>query len=132
MRSRVHKVRSPVNRIRYFAVVSVRRAVGFGLLAIGMVTAACSHDPTLAVRVLAVLLTIEALVLYHCALNAGRVPYRRREIWLLLDGNAGLHESRIQPVIDQIMAETFRAFAHRLAGPAAAAWVFDLGNRLFG
>lgn len=121
-----------MDRIRYFAQMSVRRAVGFGLLAIGLIAVGLSFDPALALRAVAILLSIEALVLVHCALRAGRVPYRRREIWLLLDGKPGLHDSRIQPVIDQVMAETFLAFAKRLAGPAAAAWVFDLGNRLFG
>lgn len=120
-----------MDRIRYFAEMSVRRAAGFGLLAIGLVVVACGYDPPLALRVLAILLSVEALVLYHCSLGSHRVPCRRREVWLLLDGRPGMGD-RAQDVISRIMAETFAAYARRLAGPAAAAWIADLGFRLFG
>lgn len=121
-----------MERIRYFAEISVRRAAGFGLLTIALVAIALSADPAMALRATAILLTLEAALLWHGGQASGRIDYKRREVWLLLDGKHGLPENRAQEVISRIMAETLRAYAKRLAGPAATAWIVDLGNRLFG
>lgn len=121
-----------MDRIRQFADLSVRRAAGFGLLAIALVVLALHFDRPLAMHALAVLLTIEAVTLYFCGLRAERVPCQRREIWLLMDGQHGLGENRVQRLISEIMRETFMAYARRMAGPALAAWVVDFGMRLSG
>lgn len=121
-----------MDRIRYFADLSVRRAAGLGLLGIALVVAALHFDRPLAMHALAVLLTLEALTLFCLSRRAHRVPCQRREVWALLDGQHGMGDSRVQRIISEIMRETFLAYARRLAGPAAAAWVFDLGMRLSG
>lgn len=121
-----------MDRIRQFADLSVRRAAGFGLLAIALVVLVLHSDRPLAMHALAALLTIEAITLYFCGLRAEKVPCRRREIWLLMEGQHGMGENRVQRIISQIMRETFMAYARRMAGPAAGAWVVDLGMRLSG
>lgn len=122
-----------MDRIRYFAEMSVRRAAGFGLLAIGLIAVALSFDPALAVRATAILLTLESAILWRFSLRSDRVPFTRREVWLLLDRKHGMGDDRhAQRVISQVMRDTFDTASRRLAGPAAACWVFDLGARLFG
>lgn len=121
-----------MDRIRYFAEISVRRAVGFGLLAIATIAVGLSADPEIALRATAILLSLEAAILVNCALGTGRVPYKRREIWLLLDKSHGLHESMAQQAISDAMRTAQLIYAKRLAGPAAFCWMIDLGNRLFG
>lgn len=119
-----------MDRIRYFADLSVRRAAGLGLMGIALVVMALHFDRTLSMHALAGLLTLEALALYQMGRRAHRVPYERREVWLLIDGEHGMRENRVQQIISEIMRETFLTYARRLAGPAAAAWVVDLGLRL--
>lgn len=121
-----------MDRIRHFADISVRRAAGLGLLAIALVVAALHFDRALAMHALAILLTIEAVTLFHLSRRAHRVPFQRREVWALMDGEHGMRENRVQHLISQIMSETFLAYARRLAGPAAAAWVVDVGTGLWG
>lgn len=116
-----------MDRIRQFADLSVRRAAGFGLLAIALVVLALHADRSLAMHALAFLLTIEAVTLYCCGLRADRMPHRK--VWLLMDG---VGEKRVERMISQIMRETFMAYARRMAGPALAAWVVDFGMRLSG
>ncbi|HTH18142.1 MAG TPA: hypothetical protein VL974_15905 [Magnetospirillum sp.] len=119
-----------MDRIRYFADLSVRRAAGLGLLGIALVVMALHFDRTLSMHALAGLLTLEALALYGLSRHAHRVPCERRELWLLIDGEHGMRENRVQQIISEIMRETFQSYALRLAGPAVAAWVLDLGMRL--
>ena len=47
-----------MDRIRYFADISVRRAAGLGLVGIALVVAALHFDRTLAMHALAALLTV--------------------------------------------------------------------------
>lgn len=88
-----------MDRIRYFADVSVKRAVSFGLLGIFTVFIGLSHDWLLAFRAAAILLSLLAVVLLHCAWRAPRKDYRRREVWLLLDQWHGLPEHRAHHTI---------------------------------
>lgn len=119
-----------MDRIRYFADQSVRRAAGLGLLGIALVVLALHFDRGLALHALAALLTLETLALYQLGRSAHRVPCERREVWVLMDGEHGMSDARVQHIISDIMRETFLAYARRLAGPALAAWVVDLGLRL--
>lgn len=121
-----------MDRIRYFADLSVRRAAGLGLMGIALVVLALHFDRTLAMHALAALLSLEVLALFQMGRRAHRVPCQRREVWALLEGEHGMGDNKVQRIISEIMRETFQAYARRLAGPAAAAWVFDLGMRLSG
>lgn len=121
-----------MDRIRYFADLSVRRAAGLGLLGIALVVAALHFDRQLAMHALAALLTLETLTLFQLGRRAHRVPCQRREVWAMLEGRHGMRDNRVQQIISEIMRETYLSYARRLAGPAAAAWVVDFGLRLSG
>ncbi|MCR6633058.1 MAG: hypothetical protein NVV74_25110 [Magnetospirillum sp.] len=121
-----------MDRIRYFADLSVRRAAGLGLTGIALVVAALHFDRPLAMHALAALLTFEALALFQLGRRAHRVPCERREVWALMEGQHGMSENRVQRIISEIMRETYLSYARRLVGPAVAAWVLDFGMRLSG
>lgn len=119
-----------MDRIRYFAEVSVQRAVGFALLAIFTVFIGLSNDWLLACRAGAILLSLLSAVLLHCAWRAYMKDYRRREIWILLDQWHGLPEQRAHHTISAIMRETFLRYAERGAWGAAAMWLVTFSGIL--
>lgn len=119
-----------MDRIRHFADLSVRRAAGLGLLAIALIVLMLHSDRSLSMHALAGLLTLEAVTLFELGRRAHRVPCQRRQVWVLLEDRHGMNENRLQRLISEVMRETFQAYARRLAGPAVAAWVVDLGLQL--
>ncbi len=112
-----------MDRIRYFAELSVKRAVAFALLAIGTVFIGMSHEWLVAVRSAAILMSLMTAVLLHCAWRAHRKDYRRREVWGLLDQWHGLPEDRAHATISGIMRETFLHYAEVAAWAAAGLWL---------
>lgn len=119
-----------MDRIRYFADISVKRAVSFGLLGIFTVFIGLSHNWLLAFRAAAILLSLLAVVLLHCAWRAPRKDYRRREVWMLLDQWHGLPEHRAHHAISAVMRETFLRYAERGAWAAAALWMITFSGSL--
>lgn len=119
-----------MDRIRYFADVSVKRAVGFGLLAIFTVFIGLSAEWLMAFRAAAILLSLLAAILLHCAWRADRKDYRRREVWVLLDQWHGLPEHRAHHAISNIMRETFLRYAEHGAWAAAALWLITFSGSL--
>ena len=119
-----------MDRIRQCAQISVGRGVSFGLLAVGTITISFIWDPLLAVRAAAILLTLQAAVLWLLGEAAFRVHYRRREVWLLLDRQHGLPEERAQQVISNIMRDTLHTFARHIGVAAGAMWAFDVAGRV--
>ncbi len=119
-----------MDRIRYFAEVSVQRAVGFALLAIFTVFVGLSSDWLLAFRCSAILLSLLSAGLLHCAWRAHSKDYRRREIWVLLDQWHGLPEPRAHHAISAIMRETFLRYAERGAWGAATMWLITFSGIL--
>lgn len=120
-----------MERIRYFADLSVKRAIGFALLGIGTVVIGMSHDWLLAFRAAAIMISLMTVVLLYCALRAHATDYRRREIWLLLDQWHGLPEHRAHQAISAIMRETFLRYAEHGAWTAATLWLVIFGAMLF-
>lgn len=119
-----------MDRIRYFADLSVKRACGFGLLATVTVVVGLSADPALAIRSAAILLTFHVVVLLNMAWRAPRTSYRHREVWLLLDRQHGLPEERAHEVISGVMRDTFLAYGERFAWGAAGCWLLGLVGAL--
>jgi hypothetical protein len=111
-----------VNRIRYFAHLSVRRACGFAAIAIATVTVGVSALPLLAAKLAALLTTLLALVLAAKAHNAPRKPYRRTEMWLLLDCRHDLPEAYAQRVLMGVLRDVYIHFAEIAATVALALW----------
>ncbi len=115
-----------MDQIRHAAETVVRRIAMTGLLVIATLVAALLRHPRLAFDAVALLLTVEALVLWQLGawapwLRAGRAP-----VWLTLPG-AG---RRSRAIYAALLAESFRAYAVKFALSAAAAWLADLVVRV--
>lgn len=119
-----------MDRIRYFADLSVRRAVGFCLLAIFTVFIGLSYNWLMAFRSAAIMLSLMAAALLHCAWRAHRKDYRRREVWVMLDQWHGLPEHRAHHTISDVMRETFLRYAEHGAWAAAALWLITFSGSL--
>lgn len=120
-----------MERIRYFADLSVKRAIGFALLGIGTVFIGMSHDWLLAFRAAAILISLMTAILLFCALRAHLKDYRRREVWILLDQWHGLPEHRAHQTISMVMRETFLRYAEHGAWTASALWLIIFAAMLF-
>jgi hypothetical protein len=111
-----------MDRIRAYADFSVRRAVFLGLLAIATITATLVKGPEHSLRAIALLLSLEAAMLWQMSrMGLGWVG-RMRAVWTLSDP---ADRPRAERLLRQVMAETLAAWARRVAGAAAAVWVVD-------
>jgi hypothetical protein len=117
-----------VDRINYFAYVSVGRACAFALLAIATVTIGLIETPALAARVGGVLSALLAAALALKALQAPRRDYRRTELWILLDRDLAVPEAARQRLVSSVLKELYWRFA-RWAGLAAGG-LWSLGLAL--
>jgi len=113
----------PIERIRVLADLSIRRACGFGGLAVCMMMVAFSFDLVIALRVGALGTTLMAAILLAKAWQAPTRSYRKAEVWLLLDRQHGLPESRAQEIIGGILRERFLWHAELSAVVALVFWV---------
>lgn len=121
-----------MEQIRRCAEHSVGRACAFALLAISTFTIGLAGEPLLAVRAGAIGLSLQAVILWYLGQSADRVPYRRRELWLMLGRKHDLPEERAHGVISNIVHDVYMTYARRFGVPAVGCWVVDLGGRLTG
>ncbi len=112
--------------IRVAAETSVGRAAGFAALAIGCVVLALSSYSLLALRTGAVLSLLAAAIFYQRALAAPERPYRRTEIWLILDRPRNLPEELAQRLIGETLRSTLERYARWYAVAAAGFWLVSL------
>ena len=115
-----------MDRIRYFAEVSVLRALGFTGLGVMTLMLGLSFDPALALRTAAVLLGITGAVLIVKAVNAVRRNYRRTEVWILLGRQIEFPEHRAQQIIGTVLKDTYTRYARMVLTGAAVAWILSL------
>jgi divalent metal cation (Fe/Co/Zn/Cd) transporter len=119
-----------MERIRSLAHVSIGRGCCFAGLAIGATMMALIYDPPLAFRTGAVLVLIAACVLMIKARNAPKRPYRRTELWMLMDKKSDLPEARIQQALGGILAELYGRYARYAFGIAIGFWLLAIGSEL--
>jgi len=112
--------------------LSIRRACGFGLLAIWTTMVGLSYEPLIAVRTGAVLTMAMGLVLLIRAWGAPRRPYKRTEVWLILDRKHELPEARAQQVFGNILRERYLWHATVTGWVALALWGIAIFLALFG
>ncbi|MCC7427486.1 MAG: hypothetical protein IT557_11305 [Alphaproteobacteria bacterium] len=112
----------PVERIRTMADLSIRRACGFGALAIAATMVGFAFDPVASLRVGALGAVTVLVVLLFKAWQAPTRSYRKAEVWLLLDRKHGLPEARAQEIIGRILRERFMAHAEIAAAAALILW----------
>lgn len=118
--------------IREACDISIRRACGFGLLAIWTTMVGLSYEPLLAVRVGAVLTAVMCLVLLIRAQGALSRPYRRTEVWLILNKKHDLPEARAQQVFGNILRDRYLWHATAAGGLALVLWMIGIVLSLFG
>ncbi len=121
-----------MNRIERAADLSVRRAVGFGALAILLTVAGLSAEPVLALRTGAVLTLVMWAVLMVKAYRAPHKPYKRTELWLMLEPPPRLPADRAQRIVADVLQATFRRYAEATFVCAAALWLASLLARFSG
>ncbi len=85
-----------IARIRGYAEISIGRASAFGLLAIATTSFGLIGWPVLAFKLAAVSLTLAAAILSLKGAWALDTPYKRTELWLLLERRHDLPEPHAQ------------------------------------
>lgn len=115
-----------MDEIRAFADMSVRRGCGFAGLAVITVVIGLSFDPVLAAKSGAILTSMMTAVLAWMAHLAPQQPYRRTEVWLMLDGKSGLSDEAAQRVVGQALRDSYLLHAEMAAYVALCLWVVAL------
>lgn len=115
-----------MDRIRYYAEVSVLRALGFAGLGVMTLMLGLSFDPRLALQTAALLLAIIGAVLVVKALNAVQRNYRRTEVWILLGRSIEFPEHRAQQIIGTVLRDTYNRYARLVLSGAVISWVMSV------
>lgn len=115
-----------MDRIRYFAELSVLRALGFAGLGLVTMVFGLSFDLHLALQMAAVLLGIVGAVLMVKSLNAPRRNYRHTELWMLLDRTIEFPEDRAQQILGTVLKETYFRYARPIVAAAICAWLLSM------
>lgn len=115
-----------MERIRYLADFSVKRALSFAGLAIGLVVVGLSFEPVIALKAGAAMLTLISVVLFYKALMALQRNVKRTELWILLDRDVSLPEPQMQRVLGQVLRETYLRYAEGTALAAVIFWLSSL------
>jgi hypothetical protein len=119
-----------VDRIQVAAEISIGRAVGFGALAVGTVMVGLIFEPVLALKTGSALTLLMALILLLKSARALSQPYRRTEVWLILDKRLGLPEESAQRMVSQVLQDTYHRYARRSLAVAVGFWLLGLAFQL--
>jgi hypothetical protein len=119
-----------VDRIRVAAEISIGRAVGFGALAVGTVVLGLIFEPVLALKTGGALTLLMAAILLLKSVRALSQPYRRTEVWLILDRRLGLPEDRAQRMVSQVLHATYHRYARSCLAAAVGLWLLGLAFQL--
>ncbi len=113
--------------LRRYADIVIRRACGFGTLAITTTMVGFAGEPGLSMRCGAVMFGLMAAILVIKAGTAPRNNYRRTEIWLFIKNEPpALPPERLQQLIGGVMADRCIWHAKVAAGIGAALFAFAL------
>lgn len=121
-----------MDRIRYLADLSIRRACGFGLIAIATAAVGMSSDAVLALKLSAISASAMVAILVVKALQAPSRNYKRTEVWIMLEKRHDLPEARAQQVFGNILRERYMWHATVTATAAGVLWLATLAVVLFG
>jgi hypothetical protein len=107
-------------RIEAKAELSVGRACAFGGIAIGTFMIGLINEPPLSLQVGGVMTLLGSFVLILKANLAMTRPYKRTEVWLLLDQSERPTPDVAQRIIGQTLQAVFLRFALHAAALSAA------------
>jgi hypothetical protein len=111
-----------VTEVERAAEQSVARGVGFGALAVALVVAGLAGYPQLALRSGAALALLMWAVLRLKALRARRHPYKRTEVWLLLEPRPNWPAEVAQRLIGEALQRTLERYARLVLVAAIGLW----------
>jgi hypothetical protein len=109
-----------MEQIESYARASVARGSAFGLLAIVCTMVGLSGTPILALKIGGMLCLMASFILILKAVLATRRPYKRTEVWLMLDPLQRPPATVAQRIIGNALREAFQDFARHFARAAAA------------
>ncbi|MBI3708415.1 MAG: hypothetical protein HY246_12185 [Proteobacteria bacterium] len=112
-----------MDRIRYFADLSIRRACGFGFLAIGTGVTALYWNIVAAINLAATGVSFMGALLLWKAFEARSRSYRRTEVFLLMDRQHEFPEERAQQVFANVLRERYMWHATVAAITAVVLWL---------
>jgi hypothetical protein len=115
-----------VERIQAAAEISVGRAVGFGALAVGTMVLGLVFDPVLALKTGGALTLLMTVILRLNSKQAWSRPYRRTEVWLILDKRLGVPEDCAQRMVSQVLHDTYDRYARCCLAVAVGLWLLGL------
>lgn len=121
-----------MERLRYYADLSIRRGCGFGLLAIGTAVVGMASDMRLATKAAAIGMTLMVAILLLKAMQAPRRSYKRTELWILIDRKHSFPEARAQEVFGNVLRERYFWHAEVAAIGAAALWLLSFVLHFWG
>jgi hypothetical protein len=127
----VTEAQDPLDRIRHFARLSVRRGCAFAALAIFTTMFGLVATPVLAIKAGAFGFTLVCLTLLYKTYRAPSRDYRRTELWILLDRDHGMPEAFAGRVINGVLGEVYLQHAEFAALLAVLFWVLALVGWLF-
>ncbi|MFZ1431395.1 MAG: hypothetical protein WAS21_32125 [Geminicoccaceae bacterium] len=114
------------------AIESVARGVGYGALAICLVVVGLAGYPLLALKSGAALTLLMWAILRLKALRAPRQPYRRTEVWLLLEPRPDWSSEVAQRLIGGALQRTLERFARPVLAVALTLWCLSLASSFLG
>lgn len=113
-------------RLERLAEIAVARAVGFAALGILMVVLGLMGDLKLSLRSGAALFALSAAVLMLKARLAPTRPYRRTELWLMLETPPKAPAPVLQRLVGEAMRAAFERWTRRTALAAVGFWLASL------
>ncbi len=119
-----------MERIREYADISIRRACGFGFLAIATAMVGTCSEILLSAKIGATSLTLMSMILVLKAVQAPSRSYKRTEVWTMLDRRHDLPEMRAQQVFGDILRERYMWHATLAASMALLLWCATFAIRL--
>lgn len=109
-----------MDKIDQLAHASVARACGFGMLAIATFMLGLSAEFALALRAGGYSCLLMSFILIAMSWRAHSKPYKRTELWLMLEPSERPQPAVAQMIISAARREAFLDFALRSAWLAAA------------
>ena len=119
-----------MEEIRRSGEAVIQRALLFTTLAVVTTMIGFMAEPGRAFAVGAALTALAGAVLALKGLWAPRRPYRRTEVWLLLDRKVPLPEPQAQAVFGRILRQLYYGYAKLPLAVAVLLWVLGLIFRL--
>jgi hypothetical protein len=121
-----------MERLRYFADVSIRRGCSFGLLAIATAVVGMSSDMKLAAKAAAIGMSLMTAILLLKAHQAPTRSYKRTELWILIDRRHDFPAERTQQVLGNLLRERYLRHAEIAGIGALALWAVSFVLHLWG